>query len=647
MTRKYGNMRARVRKPAYLPFPQPMPRKCGGPADLQPGVPKMAASRSLPCLVVLALGVTASCAPPDPRPVPAARRSAPEPAAVEAGQPAVPGEYDLAPDVLHYDIELALGGPEIEAHATLSVRPNGAARIPLDLTGLGVRSVRVDDQPVSFEYEDGKLRVPLGDPDGGAAGDTGDPGDEAADAGAGPDAATAADAPVRVAVAYHGVPDDGLILRDNVHGAPAAFVDNWPNRARFWLPSVDHPADKATAAFTVHAPSDWQVVANGALVAEPELAAADALGHAGSAGPRATWRWASRVPHPTYTLVVGAASFAVESVGRAACGAAPASPDADGCIDVSFWVFPQDTAFARQVFRRAPAMVDYFTALIGPYPFEKLAHVQSATRFGGMENSSAIFYSERAIAEGRLSEGTVSHEIAHQWFGDSATQADWNHLWLSEGFATYFGALFFEAADGEDDFRRRMEQSRQGYLESDVVARPVVDPAGADNLFDLLNRNNYNKGGWVLHMLRGVVGDETFFRAIRTYYERHAFGNALTEDLQRAFEEAGATELDWFFDQWIERPGHPTLEHSWETTPDGTEVVLTVAQTQSPEWPTFRLPMAVDVRGPAGTRRHRVVVESRSQVFRFPAAAPAGQGVPTEVVLDPGGWVLKGYVSRP
>ena len=320
---------------------------------------------------------------------------------------------------------------------------------------------------------------------------------------------------------------------------------------------------------------------------------------------------------------------------------------------MSFWVFPQDTAFARQVFRRAPAMVDYFTALIGPYPFEKLAHVQSATRFGGMENSSAIFYSERAIAEGRLSEGTVSHEIAHQWFGDSATQSDWNHLWLSEGFATYFGALFFESADGDDDFRRRMEQSRQGYLESDVVGRPVVDPAGADNLFDLLNRNNYNKGGWVLHMLRGVVGDDVFFRAIRAYYERHAFGNALTDDLQRAFEEAagtGETNLDWFFDQWIDQPGHPTLEHTWETTPDGEEVVLSIAQVQPSEWPAFRLPMEVEVRGPAGARRHRIVVESRSQVFRLPLVESVGESVgeggPTEVVLDPGGWVLKGDAER-
>lgn len=609
---------------------------------------QMEASHRLPCLAVLAVAVAAGCAPPDARPAPAARRSAPEPSPVEAGRPATPGEYDLAPDVLHYDVELALGGREIEARATLSVRPNGATRLPLDLTGLGVRSVRVDDRPVSFEYEDGKLRVPLGNRRSGAA--AADPGADAADSEAQVDAETAASSPVRVSVAYHGVPDDGLILRDNVHGAPAAFVDNWPNRTRFWLPSVDHPADKATAAFTVHAPSAWQVVANGALAAEPETATTDALGHAGPVRSRTTWRWASRVPHPTYTLVVGAANFAVESLGRAACGAAPASPDADGCIDVSFWVFPQDTAFARQVFRRAPAMVDYFTALIGPYPFEKLAHVQSATRFGGMENSSAIFYSERAIAEGRLSEGTVSHEIAHQWFGDSATQADWNHLWLSEGFATYFGALFFESADGGDDFRRRMDQSRQGYLESDASARPIVDPAGPDNLFDLLNRNNYNKGAWVLHMLRGVVGDDAFFRAIRAYYDRHAFGNALTDDLQRAFEEAaatGATQLDWFFDQWIDRPGHPTLEHSWETTPDGTEVVLSIAQTQPSEWPAFRLPMDVEVRGQASARRHRIVVESRSQVFRLPAAGSVGEGGPTEVVLDPDGWVLKGYVARP
>ena len=553
-------------------------------------------------------GVGLAACDPSAAPSQSAVRSAPEPPPVEAGAPAAPGEYEIAPDVLHYEIELSLGAPEIEGRATLTVRPNGADELPLDLVGLGVRSVHVDGNPSTFAYIEGKLIVRL---------------DSARDT-------------VLVAVAYHGTPDDGLIIRPNVHGFPTAFVDNWPNRTRFWLPSVDHPADKATAGFTVHAPNGWQVVANGAQIAEPSA----------TDDGKTTWRWATRVPHPTYTLVAGAAEFAIESLGRAACGAAPASVEPDGCIDVSYWVYPQDTAFAREVFRRAPEMVDYFTATVGPYPFEKLANVQSATRFGGMENSSAIFYSEEAIASGRLGEGTVSHEIAHQWFGDSATEADWNHLWLSEGFATYFGALFFEAKDGVEEFRQRMERSRQGYVGSDDAQRPIVDPDGADNLFDLLNRNNYAKGGWVLHMLRGLLGDETFFRSIRSYYAQYAYGTVLTADLQRVFEADAGRPLDWFFEQWVHQPGHPVLEHRWETSEDGAELILTVAQTQSPDWPTFRFPLDVEIVGSTSadgaattgnTRRERVELRQRTQTFRFPVDAP-----PEAVVLDPDGWLLKG-----
>ena len=562
--------------------------------------------RSLLALPAL-LAATAACGSAQTPP----QVTASEPPPVEAGLPAAAGEYDLALDVRHYDIELALGAPEIEGRVTITVRSGGAAQLPLDFTGLGIRAVRIGDQPATFDYAAGKLTVSLPE----------DPGTD----------------DVRVTIEYHGTPDDGLIIRDNVHGDPVAFVDNWPNRTRFWLPSVDHPADKATASFTVHAPSAWQVIANGAPVGDPAPAAPDALG--GSDG-KTTWRWATDVAHPTYTMVVGAAAFSIESLGRAACGNAPASLDPDGCVDVSFWAYPQDAAFAREVFARAPEMIDFFTETVGPYPFEKLANVQSATQFGGMENSSAIFYSEGAIASGRLGEGTVSHEIAHQWFGDSATESDWTHLWLSEGFATYFGALFFEAADGVEDFRGRMEGSRQGIVRSNVSGRPIVDPAGPGTLFELLNSNNYAKGGWVLHMLRGVLGDDTFFRGIRAYYAEYAYGNALTADLRRVFEEVSGQSLEWFFDQWVHQPGYPVLESTWEMSEDGSEVVLTVRQTQSAEWPSFRLPMEVELRlneSPDILSRASIELTSREKTFRLAVSVR-----PEAVTLDPDGWVLKG-----
>jgi len=225
----------------------------------------------------------------------------------------------------------------------------------------------------------------------------------------------------------------------------------------------------------------------------------------GAPGHRRTWRWEQTVPIPTYTIVLGATQFARTVQEAAACGQAPASPRQDGCIEVSYWAFPPDTAHAARVFRRAPEIVDYFTELLGPYPYEKLANVQSATRFGGMENATAIFYDQHSLALGRDMERTVVHEIAHMWFGNSVTAADWHHIWLSEGFATYFTAVFYQQHEGEEVFREIMEGARRQIVASPSSRRPVVDSTYTD-LFDLLNTNSYQKGGWVLHMLRGAVG---------------------------------------------------------------------------------------------------------------------------------------------
>lgn len=340
--------------------------------------------------VVATAGLAASlCTPP---------AVAQEPAPIPAGVAPAPGPYAPGVDVLHYEVEVGLGFGVLwfegvtELH--VAVEEDGAM-LPLDFTGLAISEVMVDGRRSEYDHTDGVLRIPLR---GHAAGDT-----------------------ASVRVAYEGVPDDGLILRENVHGQPSAFVDNWPNRTRFWLPSVDHPAAKATVRYTVHAPTAWKVIANGTLAAEPVTTPADAIG---PKEERRTWVWEVDVPISPYNMVIGAADLEVRTVGLAACGKAPATRRNDGCVEVTYWVYPQDVERAEPSFRRAAEMVDHFTEIVGPFPFEKLANVQSATRFGGMENASAIFYSERGIASGRNMEGTVSHEIAHQWFGDAVTEAD-------------------------------------------------------------------------------------------------------------------------------------------------------------------------------------------------------------------------------
>lgn len=555
--------------------------------------------------------IAATCLAPSLAPTPV---GAQEPEPIEAGVAPAPGPYAPGVDVLHYEVEvgLAAGSDGFEGRTELrvGVREHGPV-LPIDFTGLEITELTVDGQTVPYLHEEGVVRVPLDD--------------------------SHPDDTVRVELAYRGVPDDGLILRDNVHGDPAAFVDNWPNRTRFWMPTVDHPADKATVRYTVHAPADWRVIANGHLVGEPTPTRDDALGPEG--GERRTWVWEVGVPISTYNMVIGAADLEVRTVGLAACGRAPASRRADGCVEVTYWVFPEDVENAEPSFRRSAQMVDFFTELVGDYPFEKLANVQSATRFGGMENASAIFYSEQAIAEGRDIESTVSHEIAHQWFGDAVTEASWHHLWLSEGFATYFGALFFEAADGVDAFRGIMENNRSGVVSSQAVERPVIDPDETD-LFALLNANNYPKGAWVLHMLRGLLGDEVFFEAIREFYERNLHEAVLTADLRDVMEEVSRRELDWFFTQWLHRPGYPVfeVEDRWLPGEGGGGVAeVVVRQVQREAWPRFRVPLELCWGEGAERTCRRAVSASATDTLRFSfETRPDGP-----VRLDPDGWVLK------
>ncbi len=560
------------------------------------------------CASTASLDAPEAPRPPDPPPV-FPDRSPAEPAPIEAGVAAQRTPYAAGIDVHHYDIEIGLSDTQdrIWARAAIDVTLDEAAggTLALDLTGLAVWSVRLDGHESPYQYGLGRLEIEAGE------------------------------GRHRVEIRYVGTPDDGLIIRDNVHGDASVFADNWPNRARFWFPSVDDPSDKATVRFVVHAPTQWEVIANGAMLADPYRTSPNALTALGYVGPigHRSWTWGTRVEIPAHTMVIGATNFAIHRIGQAACGKAPAAPNR--CIDVTAWVFPQDSATAAQQFRRSAEMVDYFTQTIGPYPYEKLANVQSATRFGGMENSSAIFYSEQAIAQGRDIEGTVSHEIAHQWFGDGVSQAKWSHLWLSEGFATYYGALFFEHADGVENFRDRMRASRDRVLASDVVRRtPVIDENEA-NLFALLNDNNYPKGGWVLHMLRRRIGDEAFFGGVVDYYRKHKHQSVLTEDFREAMETRSGEDLTAFFSQWLENPGFPVVDVSWRWSAERGGVEVTVSQTQAQAWPTFSAPLDIEFQVGDERVRHTIEMSSRTtESFVALSAQPSG------VLVDPDAWLL-------
>ena len=407
------------------------------------------------------------------------------------------------------------------------------------------------------------------------------------------------------------MPADGLVIGRNRHGDRTFFGDNWPDRAHHWLPCVDHPSDKATVEFIVTAPAHYQVVANGRQVEETNLGE-----------ERKRTHWSEAVPIPTKVMVIGVAPFAVQYLGEVED------------IPLSSWVFPQDRDAGFYDYAQAGQVLQWFIDHIGPYPYEKLANVQSKTRYGGMENAGNIFYAENTVSGNRDQEALIAHEIAHQWFGNSASEANWHHVWLSEGFATYCTDLYFEGRYGRERLRERMQSERKTALRYGPTRRvPVVDTT-IKNYNRLLSPNVYQKGAWVLHMLRREIGDQAFWRGLRAYYDLYRLDNALTADFQRVMEAYSGRDLKTFFQQWIFTPGHPQLELDWKFDAAKDAVTFQVRQLQ--KGPAFQFPLDVEVHGPELKQSFRLEVRQRVQQFTFPLGFPAVE----EVVWDPETWLL-------
>jgi aminopeptidase N len=410
-------------------------------------------------------------------------------------------------------------------------------------------------------------------------------------------------------VTYRGVAATGLHIVNNKFGEKCFFSWNWPVLAHQWLPVVDHPSDKATSEFLVTAPAQYQVVANGLLVETTDLAGGQRLTH-----------WKQSVPIAVWLNNIGVARFTRRNLGRAAG------------VPLQTWVFPKDRENGMVTFDEPLRQsIEFFASHIGPYPYQKLAAVETAQMGGGMEHASAIFFGERSVSE-RPAFSLVAHETSHQWWGDSVTEKDWDDAWLSEGFATYFASLATEHYQGRDAFVSAMKRSRDNILgmEKRTPGVAVIH----DNLLEIRGGRApvgivYQKGGWVLHVLRGVIGTEKFWQGIREYYRQYRDSNASTDDLRRVMEETSGRDLRWFFQQWLYRAGSPAVESTWRYDAATKKVELTVAQTQAGD--AFRLPMDVSVDG----RVERIEVTAKSQKFELGA-----EKAPGSVVLDPGTWVL-------
>jgi aminopeptidase N len=507
-------------------------------------------------------------------------------------------------DARHYAIRLTLltnDSNEIQAEATVTLRVvmPGTREAVLDLTsatpdgkGMTVTSVTSNGHTVPIDHRDNRLHLPL--PTGVTAGED-----------------------VTFTITYHGVPGNGLRILDNIHGDRSAFSENWFNHARQWLPMIDHPADKATGELTVTTKAEYQVVSNGVLVEQVDL----------PGGLRRT-HWKQDAPISSWLYALGVAHFIVRQ------------GDVVRGVPLSYWAFPEDADKGLPALARdARESFEFFSDRVGPYAYGKLAHVEAAGMGGGTEHVSNIFYGEKGVAAGNA---PVVHETAHQWFGDSVTESDWNDVWLSEGFATYFTLLYAEYHAGRDAFVDGLRRSRNNVirLEKSLPGTPVVHVNFNEAATEPNNRLVYEKGAWTLHMLRDLIGTETFWRGIRLYYQRYMNGVASTADLRRAMEDVSGQELQWFFAQWLTRGGIPQVSGSWRYDAAAKQIVATVQQTQAGD--PFRFSLGVGVSTTAGALPivHQVQVSARQTTFRIPADAE-----PAAVLLDPDVWLLAEFGS--
>lgn len=377
-------------------------------------------------------------------------------------------------------------------------------------------------------------------------------------------------------VVYSGMPITGLIIGPNMHGDRTFFSDNWPNKARNWLPLVDHPYDKSTAEFVVIAPNHYQVISNGLLVEETNLNKELKKTH-----------WKQSVPISCWLYALGVAEFAVDYV------------DYFEGKSIQTWVYKQDRDNGFYDFKiPTKHTMEFFSDYIGPFAYEKLANVQSNSVKGGMESATAIFYSDVSVTGDRSVRwrNVVIHEVAHQWFGNCVTEYDWDDVWLSEGFATYFTLMFREHAYGRDDFVNGLNDAKRLVYnhyktdkESSIVHNNLKD------MKDVLTYSlQYQKGAWVLHMLRNYVGEDNFRQGIRNYYKKYYNSTTTTNQFKNEMEVVSGMNLDTFFDQWLYKGGNIVLDGNWKFDEKKGRIEVNLNQVQNDGY-LFDMPVELGI----------------------------------------------------
>ena len=453
--------------------------------------------------------------------------------------------------------------------------------ILLDAAELNIRSVDMDEESLRFKTVDNKLRIELPQP-------------------------LVEDETVALTIGYDAKPRQGFYFVKPDSNYPNKQLQAWTQgeatQSKYWFPCFDHPGMKFTSEMIIEVPKEFVAVSNGKLV---DVTKTD----------KARYHWKEEHSHPAYLISVVIGKY--EEIKENYNG-----------IDLLYYV-PEDKVDKAQLsFSNTINMMKFFEEYTGvKYPYDKYAQTTvDDFIYGGMENASATTLTMDTLHDKKAhldftSDHLVSHELAHQWFGDLVTCRDWQHIWLNESFATYFEALSWLHSKGEDEFNYYVMQLAEEYFDeaSKRYKRPIVTNVykHPDDLFD---RHTYEKGACTLHMLRNFVGDSIFRRAVKLYLERFSYRNAETDDFRRCVEEVSGISLQQFFEQYLYKLGHLELKVEFEFDHYSKIATIKLIQTQNMDdgTPVYKFPIDIQIVTGEGKKQFRFNIDSKEHTFHIP-----------------------------
>ena len=492
-------------------------------------------------------------------------------------------------DVLHYEFDWKLDfeSQHIVGKAVVKIRSQSTInKITLHLSdNMNVTGITQDLTPVSFSHQNDLLDIyPL---------QTLDP-----------------DEKLTVTISYSGFPQSGLNF--TYHGEdPIIWSLDEPNGAREWFPCYDVPSDKATVKMFITVADSMIVASNGDLIdvkSNPDQTK--------------TYTWEENYPISTYLISIAATNYETFS---------DVYTSGLETMEVFYYVYPEHLTQAIEDFSVTVPMMEFYADVFGEYPFlEEKYGMAVIPGNSSMEHQTCTSLSSRLVTGTHQYDYIIAHELAHQWWGDLVTLTDWADIWLNEGFATYSDALWVENLYGLEGLKSRMADFKYQYMiRHEGQDHPLYDPP----LGHLFCEIEYEKGAWVLHMLRFVVGDDNFWQILKEYAQLYAYSNASTEDFQAVCEQIFGADLGWFFDQWIYEAGYPVYQFGWgSSTQNRVRVVINQIQE---ELPLFSMPIELEFILPSGSVKKVVWVEEEKNVFEFDF-----QERPLNVLFDPDSWIL-------